>query len=42
MKKKELENAYKASKDMVEHYKELFETAVNELKFKNMQVNMLV
>jgi len=42
MKKKELEKAYKASKDMLEHYKELFISAVDELKFRNMQVYMLV
>lgn len=29
-------------KDMTKHYKELFETSVSELKFKNMQVSMLV
>lgn len=32
----------KYNKEMVKHYKALFETAISELKFKNIQVDMLV
>lgn len=39
-KKEKNRNLY--NKEMHEHYKELFETSVWELKFKNMQVDMLV
>jgi hypothetical protein len=42
MKKKELERSRNFYKEMMEHYQELFDTAISELKFKNMQVDMLV
>ena len=42
MKKWELETQLKIQTDMRTHYEELFISAVNELKFKNMQVDMLV
>ena len=41
MLKKDLQAAYNAKADMVEHYKELFETATLHVRFLNMQVDYL-
>jgi hypothetical protein len=42
MRKSNLERMLKIETEMRKHYEELFVSAVNELKFKNMQVDMLV
>jgi hypothetical protein len=39
---KELEVRNNTNKGLKTHYKELFETAISELKFKNMQVEILL
>jgi len=36
------ESKYLFARDMYAHYKELYETAVNELKFKSMNVQHLL
>lgn len=41
MKKSQLERMLKTEKEMRTHFEDLFQTAVDELKFKNMLVDML-
>lgn len=41
MKKSQLERMLKTEKEMRIHFEDLFQTAVDELKFKNMLVDML-
>lgn len=41
MLKKDLKRQLEVQKELTTHYQELFETAVKELKFKNMIVEML-
>ena len=36
-----LKRQYKANKELLKHYKELFEASINELQFSNLQIEFL-
>ena len=41
MNKKDLQSAYNAKKEMAEHYRDLFNTAIEQVRFLNLQVDYL-